>query len=181
MSPSPAAVERLRAVVTPVVEAEGFEVDALTITPAGRRSVVRLTVDADAGVDLDAVARVSRAVSDALDADGDAAFTGPYALEVSSPGVDRPLTEVRHWRRAAGRLVTVAVDGVARTARVAAVDGAGVVLRPPVAGAGSAATAAEAGADHVTWERLGAGRIQVEFTREEHTDESGSGPATGER
>ena len=142
---------RVREVVEPVVAAAGFEVDALTVTPAGRRSVLRLTVDSDSGVDLDAVARVSRAVSDALDnaAAADSIFPGPYALEVSSPGVDRPLTDERHWRRAIGRLVEVDVDGTPTTGRVAGVTDTGVRL----------------GDADVAWSRLGTGRVQVEFSR----------------
>ena len=74
------------------------------MTAAGRRSLIRVTVDGDDGIDLDGIATVSRAVSEALDAaePSGAAFSGPYVLEVSSPGVDRPLTEPRHWRRGAG-------------------------------------------------------------------------------
>ena len=71
---------------------------------AGRRSVVRVIVDSDGGVDLDAVADVSKAVSDALD-EADPLGEQPYVLEVTSPGVDRPLTEPRHWRRNIGRKV----------------------------------------------------------------------------
>ncbi len=52
---------------TPVVAATGHDLEDVTVTSAGRRSLVRVIVDADGGVDLDAVADVSRAVSDALD------------------------------------------------------------------------------------------------------------------
>ena len=60
-----------------------------------------------AGVTLDDIAEVSRAVSDVLDANDDGMGRTPYVLEVTSPGVDRPLTEHRHWRRNVGRLVKV--------------------------------------------------------------------------
>ena len=103
---------RLRGVIEPVVTAAGYDLEELTVSRAGRRHVVRVIVDGDAGVNLDAVAEVSRAVSRALDeaeeASGDL-VAGEYQLEVSSPGVDRPLTEPRHWRRNAGRLVKVGV------------------------------------------------------------------------
>ncbi len=102
----PPARADLLDLLAPVVAAAGYDLEDVTVTAAGRRSLVRVIVDADEGVDLDGVADVSRAVSNALD-DGDA-FAGPFVLEVSSPGVDRPLTEPRHWRRARGRLVTVA-------------------------------------------------------------------------
>jgi ribosome maturation factor RimP len=142
----------------PVVSAAGYDLEDVTVTAAGRRSLIRVTVDADGGIDLDAVAEVSRLVSDALDADAETAgspraLAGAYVLEVSSPGVDRPLTEPRHWRRATGRLVRVEVAGRAVTGRVTAADDAGVTL--DVDG-----TAQEAG-----WADLGRGKVQIEFNR----------------
>jgi ribosome maturation factor RimP len=68
--------------------------------------LLRVLVDRDGGISLDEVADVTRAISKALDAD-DIMGEGAYTLEVSSPGVDRPLTLPRHWRRNAGRLVAV--------------------------------------------------------------------------
>jgi ribosome maturation factor RimP len=96
---------RLRQLVEPVVEGVGYDLEAVDVSQAGRRSVVRVVVDRDGGVDLDAVADVSREVSRALD-EADALGERPYVLEVTSPGVDRPLTEPRHWRRNVGRKVT---------------------------------------------------------------------------
>src|SRR3954468_24237916 len=96
--PDPATV-RLTEWVGPVVAGAGYDLEELVVTPAGRRSVVRVVVDRDEGVTLDDIADVSRAVSAALDDnDGDLGPT-PYVLEVTSPGVDRPLTDPRHWRR----------------------------------------------------------------------------------
>ncbi len=161
MSASGVRQDRLRAIVEPIVSAAGFEIDSLTVTAAGRRSVVRLTVDSDHGVDLDAVAKVSRDVSDALDVEEAAAFSGPYSLEVSSPGVDRPLTEQRHWRRARGRLVSVEIDGKPVTGRVVHADATGVCLR------------AEDGSDRlIDWSLLGTGHIEVEFNRPAGWDEN---------
>jgi len=101
---------RLREVIEPVVASAGYDVEGLSVSRAGRRYLVRLTVDHDGGVNLDAVADVSRLVSRALDdveAGGEELFAGEYELQVSSPGVDRPLTLPRHWRRNVGRLVQV--------------------------------------------------------------------------
>jgi ribosome maturation factor RimP len=98
--------EQLRGVLEPLVAAAGFELDALDVRVAGRRHTVRLVVDSDAGVGLDAVARLSRAASDELDGN-EHLVGGSYTLEVTSPGVDRPLTTPRHWRRARLRLVAV--------------------------------------------------------------------------
>ncbi len=85
-------------------------------------------MDRDGGIDLDAVADVSRVVSAALDADPDA-IPGTYVLEVTTPGVDRPLTQPRHWRRAQGRLVSVTRrSGGPITGRVSSADDEQAVL-----------------------------------------------------
>lgn len=144
--------------LSPVVTAQGYDLEDLSVTAAGRRSLIRVTVDGDDGIDMDSVASVARAISEVLDDEstGAAAFSGPYVLEVSSPGVDRPLTEPRHWRRATGRLVSVPVGADAHqvTGRiVAASDGAQVVLE--VAGHERTYPLSD----------LGPGRIQVEFSR----------------
>jgi ribosome maturation factor RimP len=103
----PARVDgELRGVLEPVVSAAGFELDALDVATTGRRHTVRLVVDSDSGVGLDDIARLSRAASEELD-QHEHLLGGSYTLEVTSPGVDRPLTLPRHWHRAHLRLVTV--------------------------------------------------------------------------
>ncbi|MEJ2579502.1 MAG: hypothetical protein P8Z68_10505, partial [Kineosporiaceae bacterium] len=105
-------VERVRAVAVPVVREVGLVLEEVTLTPVGRRRLLRVVVDLAAdsagGVGVDAVADASRALSAALDASG-VMGEAPYVLEVTSPGADRPLTERRHWARARGRLVRVAL------------------------------------------------------------------------
>ena len=140
--------DRVRAALTPVVTAAGFDLEDVAVTAAGRRNVIRVVVDRDGGIDLDAVAEVSRIISDALDA-GDVTGTAPYTLEVTSPGVDRPLTEPRHWRRATGRLV---VAGPTK-GRVVGADDDGVTFDVD-------------GVEQVVpYADLPAGRVQVEFDR----------------
>lgn len=96
-----------------VVVQLGADLEEVDVSAAGRRTRIRIVVDADGGVDLDAIAAISQAVSAALDdplCAGPAleAFaSGPYTLEVTSPGVDRPLTLPRHWRRNVSRLVEI--------------------------------------------------------------------------
>ena len=108
----------LRGVLEPVVAAAGFELDALDVGSAGRRHTVRLVVDSDAGTGLDDIARLSRAAAEELDRH-EHLLGGAYTLEVTSPGVDRPLTAPRHWRRAHLRLVTVRpLEGPSFEARV---------------------------------------------------------------
>ncbi len=126
-----ASPERVRAVVAPVVASAGLDLEDVSVSSAGRRRLLRISVDRDGGVSLDDVALVSQKVSQVLD-DTDVMGGQPYVLEVGSPGVDRPLTEQRHWRRAAGRLVeAVLADGSTVTGRVAAVDTDEVVLDSP--------------------------------------------------
>ena len=96
--------------LAPVVADQGLDLEDVVVTPAGKRRLLRVVVDQDGGVGLDAVAQVSSAVSRSLD-DSDVMGGLPYVLEVTSPGVDRPLTEPRHWRRATGRLVTAGLSG----------------------------------------------------------------------
>ncbi|MCU1613777.1 MAG: uncharacterized protein JWO98_1317 [Frankiales bacterium] len=164
------AVARLAGWIEPVVGAAGYDLEELVVTPAGRRSVVRLVVDRDTGVTLDDIAEVSRAVSAVLDDNDGDLGRAPYVLEVTSPGVDRPLTEPRHWRRNTGRLVSVAVGngttGEQVTGRVTAVDDEGVTLA--VEGAGRpGAKKRPATPRLIPWGALGAGRVQIEFGRHE--------------
>lgn len=120
--------ERVRALLTPALAALGLDLDGIALTTAGRRRVLRIFVDADGGVSLDQIAQASHTVSETLDA-SDLMGEQPYVLEVSSPGVDRPLTEPRHWRRATSRLVKVNLaDGSEIVGRVLTVDETGVVL-----------------------------------------------------
>ena len=152
-----AARARVRAVIEPVIEQAGYDLEDVNVSRAGRRHVVRVLVDTDGGINLDDVAVVSREISAALDEAeerGGEVLAGEYQLEVGSPGVDRPLTLPRHWRRNRGRLV--AVNGL--TGRVVGVDDAGVVL--DVDGATRALAFAE----------LGPGKVQIEFKRLDEAD-----------
>ena len=170
--PVTAHAARLIELVTPAVTAAGYDLEGLTVTAAGRRSVVRVVVDKDGGVTLDDVADVSRALGEALDAADEAepALLGPsYVLEVSSPGVDRPLTAPRHWQRATTRLVTaVLVEGGEVTGRVSAADERAVVL--DVDGAERTLAYAE----------LVRGTVQVEFARKDAATEADTDDADGD-
>ena len=161
---------RLERLLEPVVRAAALDLESVRVGRAGRRRLLRVVVDGDGGVSLDSIALVSREVSVRLDDTG-AMGEAPYTLEVSSPGVDRPLTQPRHWRRAVGRLVRVPLAGPGGPdpgagahapepagqieGRVVSADAGGVVLE--VAG-----TRREFG-----YAGLGPGRVQVEFGRPE--------------
>jgi ribosome maturation factor RimP len=100
----------------------GLDVEAIDLTPAGKRRLLRVAVDKDGGVTLDDIAEATKEVSRLLD-ETDVMGVHPYTLEVTSPGVDRPLTHPRHWRRNAGRLVKVSCrDGSTVTGRITGSD-----------------------------------------------------------
>ncbi|HEY7224347.1 MAG TPA: ribosome maturation factor RimP [Micromonosporaceae bacterium] len=176
---------RVRALVEQVVAAEGLDLEDVAISRMGRRYLVRVTVDADGGIGHDELSDVSQAVSTALDdaeqRSGELT-PGSYTLELSSPGVDRPLTQPRHWHRNVGRLVLVKVGGRQVTGRVAGTDEYGVQLD------------VDGRALDATFDQLGPGRVQVEFARlrelaeedfgepvELGTDHRGPGRAGGDR
>ena len=111
--------DKIVRVAEPVVHALGMDLESVKVTTAGRRRLLRMVVDSDGGVSLDDAALASRELSVKLDA-SDVMGDMPYTLEVSSPGVDRPLTEPRHWQRAVGRLVRVPLTAGAGQAKSAA-------------------------------------------------------------
>lgn len=101
--------ERVEAALVGPLAALGLDVEAVELTPAGKRRVLRVAVDKDGGVSLDDVAEATREVDRVLE-EGDAMGEHPYTLEVTSRGVDRPLAAPRHWRRNADRLVKVTLE-----------------------------------------------------------------------
>jgi ribosome maturation factor RimP len=140
--------DRLTRLLEPVVHALDLDLESVRVSAAGRRRLLRVVVDADGGVSLDTIALASRELSARLDK---AIEMGelPYTLEVSSPGVDRPLTEPRHWRRAVGRLVVT--PAVPAGGRIATVNHQGVTLD------------CDGNLREFSYAELGPGRVQVEF------------------
>lgn len=136
------------------LQALGLDVEAVELTPAGKRRVLRVAVDKDGGVTMDDVAEATREVSSVLDA-SDVMGEQPYTLEVTSRGVERPLTHPRHWRRNAGRLAKVTlVEGGTLTARIGASDDSGVTLDDRV----------------VPYSDIAKALVQVEFNRTQTTE-----------
>lgn len=186
----------LRALVSAAVDPLGLLLESAAVGGEPGQRVLTVVVDRSegtAGLDLDELAEATRAVSAALDAAGEdvpGLGTEPYQLEVSTPGVSRPLTEPRHWRRNVGRLVEVRIaadagpDGGAEpagaeprpalTARIQSADEAGVVLVPVRPGAKKGMPAKVGEPERHPYDRLGAATVQVELTR------GGAGAATGE-
>ncbi|MBW1599712.1 ribosome maturation factor RimP [Streptomyces sp. JJ38] len=152
-------IDRLRGLLEPLVTERGLDLEELTVTPAGKRRVLRIVVDSDEGVQLDACAELSRAASAALDED-DPMGSAPYVLEVTSPGADRPLTEPRHYRRAVGRLITARLhEGGDLTARIEAVDEDGLDLEVP------GVKGRKPTKRRVEFAEIARARVEIEFNR----------------
>jgi ribosome maturation factor RimP len=122
----------MEALVGPVVESAGLELVEVSFRKEGGRRVLRVTVDREGGVDLETISQTSEAISRRLDLED--AVAGSYALEVSSPGIERPLRVPGDLERRIGELVKVKtaapVDGSrAHTGSIVSVDANDVVLR----------------------------------------------------
>jgi ribosome maturation factor RimP len=147
------AVDAVRGLADEAASAAGLVVEDVAVQAAGRRRIVRVVVDlpddAVGGVPMDAVAAVSQALSQRLD-DSDAMGGAAYTLEVTSPGVDRPLTQRRHWSRARGRLVRVALrNGGTRAGRLEDVGDGGPIVDGTL----------------LAWDDVARGKVEVEFSR----------------
>jgi ribosome maturation factor RimP len=120
--------DRIEAELIDPLSVMDLDVESVEITPAGKRRVLRVAVDKDGGVTLDDVADATREVSRVLD-ESDVMGEMPYTLEVTSRGVDRPLTLPRHWRRNEDRLVKATLaDGSDLTGRILASSEESVTL-----------------------------------------------------
>jgi ribosome maturation factor RimP len=139
-SPQRATADRIEHALTGPLQELGLDVEAVEITPAGKRRVVRVAIDTDGGVTLDDVASATKVIDGILESDGpdgaaDVLGESPYTLEVTSRGVDRPLTLPRHWRRNEDRLVKVVLaegaggeDGTEIVGRIRSSDDDGVTI-----------------------------------------------------
>ncbi len=135
--------EAITVLISPLIHSQGFDLEDVVVHRSGDRSVVRIIIDRDSGAELDVLADLSRAISAVVD-DAPAPILGAlaYTLEVTSPGVDRPLTAPRHWRRARGRKViaeitTADAQGIERVAgRVGRLAGDETTVDLVVTGAG---------------------------------------------
>jgi len=151
---------RIADIIRPVVAAAGMDLESVRVSAAGRRRLLRVVVNNDQGVSLDDAATISRQLSAALDT---VAVMGdfPYTLEVSSPGVDRPLIDPRHWRRAVGHLVQVTVND----AGVSGASGFSGLISGRIVAADSDGVTLDVGGTRrrFGYPALGAGAVQVEF------------------
>jgi ribosome maturation factor RimP len=150
---SDATRDRVEAELAGPLSVLGLDVEAVELTPAGKRRVLRVAVDKDGGVTLDDVALATKEVSSVLDA-SDVMGEHPYTLEVTSRGVDRPLTLPRHWRRNAGRLVKVAL-----------VEGGEVTGRIGDSGDDAVTLDVEGQRRELRYDQVARARVQIEFNR----------------
>lgn len=157
--------ERLRGLLEPLVSAKGLDLEEIEVSRAGRRRVLRIVVDSDDGVDLDACAELSRTISTTLD-ETDAMGEDEYQLEVTSPGADRSLTERRHYERAVGRLAKIQLhEGGEFVARVLAVDEEGLDLEVP------GVKGRKPTARRVEFASIAKARVELEFNRKDKKEE----------
>ncbi|MEU8523114.1 ribosome maturation factor RimP [Streptomyces sp. NBC_01216] len=160
--------DRLRGLLEPLVHAKDLDLEEIEVSRAGRRGLLRVIVDSDEGVELDACAELSRAISEKLD-ETDAMGEGEYVLEVSSPGADRPLTQTRHYVRATGRLVklrlTDAAGGGEVVARILTVDDDGLDLEVP------GVKGRKPTARRVEFAEIAKARVEIEFNRKDKKEE----------
>ncbi|WP_032403218.1 ribosome maturation factor RimP [Rhodococcoides fascians] len=119
--------ERVVELLVDLVRERGYDLEDVNVVAAGKHSAVRIMVDREEGIDLDALPELSREISDAFDAVTDFG-EAPYTLEVTTPGIDRPLTEPRHWRRARGRKVRIELAESKLDGRVGLLDGDSVTV-----------------------------------------------------
>jgi ribosome maturation factor RimP len=113
-----AITDQIAQLVTPAVQAQGFFLEEVLLVSPGKHRIVTCIVDGQSSLNMDQVTAVSRAISELLD---EAAFMGeaPFTLEVTSPGVDRPLTKPRHFAKNVDRLLKVVrTDGEVFTGRI---------------------------------------------------------------
>ena len=120
--------EDISAAITPALEALGFYLEDVTIASAGRRSMLTVIVDGDTHLSLDQVTSATKAIGEIVESIQSLGET-PFTLEVTSPGLDRPLTKVRHWQKNINRLVKVVLqDGSEVKGRINEVNEASSVV-----------------------------------------------------
>lgn len=122
-----APARRLAEALEPLLADRDVDLEDVVVSRAGKRTLVRIVLDQDGGIDLDTIAALNEFIGDAIEESG-ILGDGPYLLEVTSPGVDRPLTLPRHWRRNAGRLVKVTTAESTLQGRILDADDEAVVL-----------------------------------------------------
>lgn len=147
--------DQLAGVLTAPLVAVGLDLEAVELTAAGKRRMLRVAIDKDGGVTMDDIAVATKEVSRVLD-ESDVMGEHPYTLEVTSPGTDRPLTLPRHWRRNLGRLVKVTGE-----------DGESFIGRITATGEERATVDIDGQEREIGYADVSKARIEIEFKRKE--------------
>jgi ribosome maturation factor RimP len=101
--------EQVAAAITPIIESLGFYVEDIAITSAGKRSMLTVIVDGDTHLSLDQVTVATKAINEIVE-NLPTLGNNPFTLEVTSPGLDRPLTKPRHWQKNKDRLIKIILN-----------------------------------------------------------------------
>jgi ribosome maturation factor RimP len=149
--------EKITELVQPVVESAGFFLEDVHVLSPGNHRIITCIVDGQTPLNLDQVTSVSRNISELLDTAefmGETAFT----LEVTSPGVDRPLTLARHWQKNINRLVrAVHLDGSVTAGRITSAESTHAILVEDIKGKSKEHTVEFADVKRAT--------VEIEFNR----------------
>lgn len=149
--------------ISPAVTEAGFYLEEVQIASPGSHRTVTCVVDGPTPLNLDQVTVVSRIISELLDS-ADVMGDTPFTLEVTSPGVDRPLTEVRHWTKNLTRLIkTTLNDGSVITGRLTEFDEINATLVENIKGRIKSHTVAFADIKRAV--------VEIEFNRKDAVDE----------
>ena len=100
-------IEAVSAAISPTFEGTGIYLEEVTLT-GGSPKILTVIIDSETHLNLDQVTSVTKEISEILENLPELGET-PFTLEVSSPGIERPLTQPRHWRKNHGRLATLAL------------------------------------------------------------------------
>ena len=149
--------EKITELVKPAVEKAGFFLEDVHVLSPGKHRIITCIVDGQTPLNLDQVTSVSRDISELLDA---ASFLDetPFTLEVTSPGVDRPLTLARHWQKNLSRLVKVVkLDGSMVNGRITTVEELHVLLTEDIKGKSKEHT--------VQFSDIKRATVEIEFNR----------------
>jgi ribosome maturation factor RimP len=158
-----ALTQEITDLISPAVTEAGYFLEEVHIASPGSHRIVTCVVDGQSPLNLDQVTVISRTISDLLDA---ADFMGetPFTLEVTSPGVDRPLTQPRHWHKNLTRLIKVTLnDGSVTTGRLAEFDETNAKLIENIKGRIKEHTVAFADIKRAV--------VEIEFNRKDAIDE----------
>jgi ribosome maturation factor RimP len=126
--------EKITELVQPAVESAGFFLEDVHVVSPGKHRIITCVVDGHTPLNLDQVTSVSRDISELLDA-ADFMDETAFTLEVTSPGVDRPLTLARHWQKNLNRLVKVVKqDASSVNGRITTIKDSQVILIEDIKG-----------------------------------------------